>query len=111
MDRKSIVSSMTDTGVWFNAAFYTTDGMRFEVTRDHYNSLFKLYESENYVCTASMVSSEDSYNKNVMCGGCGSYGLNNNPDGTTKPPCLIMVDVNGDTKPSPSNVNCKNSTC
>ena len=43
--------------------------------------------------------------------GCGSYGLNNNPNGTTKPPCLILVDVNGDRKPSPSNVHCNNTTC
>ena len=31
---------------------------------------------------------------------CGSYGLANNLNGTTNPPCLIMVDVNGDKKPS-----------
>ena len=45
------------------------------------------------------------------CNGCGSHGLNNNQDGTTKPPCLIMVDVNGDRKPNPNNVNCKSQKC
>ncbi|MDO5437333.1 MAG: hypothetical protein Q4F80_03955, partial [bacterium] len=45
------------------------------------------------------------------CGGCGSLGLANNTDNTTKPPCLIMVDVNGDRKPNPNNVNCKSSSC
>ena len=46
-----------------------------------------------------------------QCGGCGSYGLNNNADGTTKPPCLITVDVNGDRKPNPANVNCMSHAC
>lgn len=45
------------------------------------------------------------------CGGCGSYGLNNNPDGTTKPPCMIAVDINGDRKPNPANINCKANSC
>lgn len=40
------------------------------------------------------------------CGGCGSMGLNSNPNNTTKPPCAILVDVNGDKKPTPANVNC-----
>ncbi|MDO5437817.1 MAG: hypothetical protein Q4F80_06435 [bacterium] len=47
----------------------------------------------------------------AFCGGCGSFGLNNNPDGTTKAPCLIMVDVNGDRKPNPANVECKAIAC
>ncbi|MDO5437146.1 MAG: hypothetical protein Q4F80_02995, partial [bacterium] len=59
----------------------------------------------------------DSYNNNnpdasgSVCGGCGSLGLNSNSDNTTKPPCLIMVDVNGDKKPNPANINCKDASC
>ena len=111
MEGRYIVSSSTGSGVWYNAAFYTTDGMRFEITRDHYSSLFKLYESGEYACSVSMVGYEDTVFKDSFCGGCGSYGLNNNFDNTTKPPCIIMVDVNGDRKPSPSNVNCKTNAC
>ena len=97
---------------WRNAAFYTTDGMKFEVRRGTSEfRKFRLYENPNvYVCTtnAAIVEGTDAaYN----CGGCGSYGLNSNSDGTTKPPCLIMVDVNGDRKPNPDNVNCKHNSC
>ena len=96
-------------GTWENTAFYTTDGMRFELrygTREHN---FPLYENNSIsLCTSGM---SGEYNKGKSCGGCGSYGLNNNVDGTTKPPCMIMVDVNGDRKPNPANVNCKNKTC
>ncbi len=91
-----------------NVAFYTTDGMRFEM--DDYcggqtpNCIgnLKLHESGVATCKAALYPG---------CGGCGSYGLNNNVDGTTKPPCLIMVDVNGDRKPNPSNVNCADYDC
>ena len=88
---------------WFNAAFYTTDGMRYEFRYGgtQVNTL-PLYENPNiFIC--------NSNNKN--CGGCGSYGLNDNTDATTKPPCLVMVDVNGDRKPNPSNVNCQSEAC
>lgn len=33
-------------------------------------------------------------------GECGSYGLAENPNNTTMPPCFILVDVNGDRKPN-----------
>lgn len=45
------------------------------------------------------------------CNGCGSMGLSYNPNGTTKTPCAILVDVNGDRKPTPANVNCKSQSC
>ena len=97
---------------WRNVAFYTTDGMRFEIRRGNSEyKKFKLYENPNiYVCSrnASILDGSDG---NYICGGCGSYGLNNNSDGTTKPPCLIMVDVNGDRKPNPANINCKSADC
>ncbi|MDO5437714.1 MAG: type II secretion system protein [bacterium] len=92
-----------------NSAFYTTDGMRFEIRNGFQRNTFKLYESGAYLCLAG-ASGEFNTHKDV-CGGCGSFGLNNNPDGTTKPPCLITVDVNGDRKPNPDNVNCKAVSC
>ncbi len=94
-----------------NAAFYTTDGMRFEfnlhlaTTSGH----DILHESNVYACDST--NSFYSVNGSAACGGCGSYGLNSNVNKTTKPPCIIMVDVNGDKKPTPGNINCKNATC
>ncbi len=94
-----------------NAAFYTTDGMRFEIRIGQSNQGgFKLYESNVETCAKGSAGSLNKYPDNV-CNGCGSYGLNNNTDGTTKPPCMIMVDVNGDRKPNPSNINCKTQSC
>ena len=89
-----------------NGVFYTTDGMRFEFNgHTAVGGHDKLHESNVYACDTT-----NSYDK-VSCGGCGSYGLNHNPNGTTKPPCIIMVDVNGDRKPTPGNVNCKSAEC
>ena len=97
----------------YNSAFYTTDGMRFEMSEGGQGSKEKrhyLYESNVRVCEDSL-NTVVHHSDGLACGGCGSYGLNNNPDGTTKPPCLIMVDVNGDRKPNPANINCKADTC
>ncbi len=97
-----------------NAAFYTTDGMRFEFRTGGFSQYKYLYEDSTIeVCTTSHVdfmTSTVSGTKSI-CGGCGSYGLNSNSDKTTKPPCLITVDVNGDKKPNPANNNCKSNTC
>ncbi|MDO5437361.1 MAG: type II secretion system protein [bacterium] len=92
-----------DTGnSMLNAAFYTTDGMRFEFRAGATYYGKPLYENaEIQACMQNMAR----LSKN-SCGGCGSLGLNNNTDNTTKPPCLIMVDVNGDKKPNPANINC-----
>ncbi len=86
-----------------NAAFYTTDGMRFEFDDNRLSSqnlsenLLKLHETPEI--SACLITYEmGSYNP---CGGCGSYGLNHNPNNTTKVPCAILVDVNGDKKPTP----------
>ncbi len=108
---------------WTNAYFYTTDGMRFEFYQyalSRHNNRYKLYENDSVgLCIGGLAggslsvsesSSAAGYSAN-SCGGCGSYGLNSNSDNTTKPPCLIMVDVNGDRRPSPNNVNCKSGTC
>ena len=103
-----------------NAAFYTTDGMRFEVDDivGYSGAGPKLHESNVRTCVIGLkyaIYDEDGNrigtSNESYCGGCGSYGLNNNYNNTTKPPCLILVDVNGDRKPSPSNVNCNNETC
>ena len=100
----------TSSGGADNSAFYTTDGMRFELRANDSNMGFKLYETPSIsICTRGV---SGSYNIGSNgCGGCGSLGMNNNIDGTTKPPCLIMVDVNGDRKPNPDNVNCKTQSC
>ncbi len=92
-----------------NGAFYTTDGMRFEFDRNE-NIMAgnnRLHESNVIACVAT----NTLFGERLNCGGCGSYGLNHNPNGTTKPPCLIMVDVNGDKKPTPGNVNCNSDEC
>ena len=99
-------------GIYTNAAFYTTDGMRFEFRRGSGAESTKyLYESKVSLCQLSQTGSDLNNAREDICGGCGSYGLNNNPDNTTKPPCLMAVDVNGDRKPSPTNVNCKVYAC
>ena len=93
---------------WENAVFYTTDGMRFEVRNGSTEIRHKLYESGVIIC---MQNSTNENDENGACGGCGSYGLNNNVDGATKPPCMVMVDVNGDRKPNPQNASCKSTAC
>lgn len=97
-----------------NYAFYTTDGMRFEFDDDGvvYNHL-KLHESSYTACVATVGDLSNGRVDNVSgsqysyygtCGGCGSLGLSQNPKHTTKPPCAVLVDVNGDRKPTPSNI-------
>ena len=67
-----------------------------------------LHESKQYACTSTNTLITTS--TIPLCGGCGSYGLKST-DLTGKPPCLILVDVNGDKKPTPGNVNCKDANC
>ena len=102
----------SDTLSYTNAAFYTADGMRFETRAAGSQFNFPLYESGVLVCTKGISGDNNNNNSSdSICGGCGSYGLNNNFDNTTKPPCLLTVDVNGDRKPNPDNVNCKATSC
>ena len=122
MKHMSVIKSTTDsrklfyvTTGWQNAAFYTTDGMRFEFRYGgtEYGK-FKLYENPSiHACSSNSVSTDNifDYGKRESCGGCGSYGLNSNADRTTKPPCIIMVDVNGDRKPNPDNATCMSESC
>ena len=122
MKHMSVMKTTTNIRYWYcvypkhapgdcynNAAFYTTDGMRFDFRL--YNNFaktanigFPLYESDNITGCAGNTTSIGT--GNTSCGGCGSYGLNNNSDNTTKPPCMVIVDVNGDKKPNPANINC-----
>ena len=92
-----------------NSAFYTTDGMRFEFDDGRFSEqitgdLLKLHESDNKACFSSFNYKAVDINgvEREVCGGCGSYGLKHNPNNTTKVPCAILVDVNGDRKPTPS---------
>ncbi len=95
-----------------NAAFYTADGARFEFRcGPTQQNNFKLYENNTYVCTQNTAFTDSAHIGGNTCGGCGSYGLNSNSDKTTKPPCLVVVDVNGDRKPNPANINCKEWSC
>ena len=121
MKHMSVMSSTDDylgvyaSGSYSNAAFFTTDGIRFEF-RSGGTQINKtpLYEDNSvFPCTANQISNRPYGNHSELrsCGGCGSYGLNSNVDLTTKPPCLIMVDVNGDRKPNPANVNCNDKSC
>ena len=113
------VNGSSNGNAWPNLAFYTTDGMRFEFWNNDGLWPLKLHENPNIkpcigaLTYAGAVAWDDGtgMKDHKSCGGCGSYGLNSNPDGTTKPPCVILVDVNGDRKPSPSNVNCKTKEC
>ena len=74
--------------------------------------IYPLYENnEIFLCTKSLGYDYILGDQGSSCGGCGSYGLNSNSDNTTKPPCLLTVDVNGDRKPNPDNVNCKATSC
>ncbi|MDO5438226.1 MAG: type II secretion system protein [bacterium] len=104
----------SDTSGWgraLNAAFYTTDGMRYELRRGYTQiDAHPLYEEQNiFLCTKNVTGINKTPNE--ACLGCGSYGLNSNTDNTTKPPCLVVVDVNGDRKPNPANVDCKSESC
>ena len=114
-------SNINSNQVFDNSAFYTTDGMRFEFGYENIDPM-KLYESGVYACTDSAVIREKGSTYSIdnvfrgdhlssWCYGCGSYGLDNNVDMTTYPPCIIMVDVNGDRKPNPQNVNCHSEDC
>ncbi len=98
----------TTTGGGRNYAFYTLDGMRFEF-QDDYGTPLNLHEGNGATaCIAAKNGKAQNPNLEDDCvGHCGSYGLNNNVNNTSRPPCAILVDVNGDKKPSPGNINTK----
>ena len=89
----------------WNKVFYTSDGMRFEIavfagSWDNYPKKYlSLHESGvSLLDRFSFISNDNTKNTYSYCG---SYGLANNPHNTVNPPCVIMVDVNGDRKPNP----------
>ena len=99
-----------------NAAFYTADGMRFEfddikAQGQVSKELLKLHESDQNACFASWSVVDEDNPQYYSCNGCGSYGLKNNPNNTTKPPCAILVDVNGDRKPTPQKAATDRNAC
>jgi len=90
-----------------NAVFYTTDGIRYEFrTGENENKSYKLDIDNVFACEKSQIGE-----KEYGCEGCGSYGLTDNPSGTKEPPCVILVDVNGDKKPNPKNATCHDEEC
>ncbi|MDO5438115.1 MAG: type II secretion system protein [bacterium] len=98
-----------------NAGFYTTDGMRFEMddlASENNSGGPILHESGLKACMAGLTNMKTSNGASYNgCGGCGSLGLSTNSNNTAKRPCAIMVDVNGDRKPNPTNVNCTGGGC
>ena len=115
-----------------NLAFYTTDGMRFEIPTHsieltvHENVTEN--DAANGVTSGSAGTAKIKFNNKVKSkddvedglkdnetayvgptnriGGCGSYGYKADSDSNAgNTPCLILVDVNGDRKPTPSNAN------
>ena len=71
-----------------NAAFYTVDGMRFEFNHagTAENPFLNLHESNVHPCD----STNSLLGWGNTCNGCGSYGLNNNKNATTKPRLLAL---------------------
>ena len=92
-----------------NGVFYTTDGMRFEFPLG--GSSFRGFplhgetDGSKVYTHGSAQAYAVGYGRNTGEGtGCGSYGLQSNPNGTTSSPCVVIVDVNGDRKPNPVNL-------
>ncbi len=80
---------------WRNYAMYTTDGMRFEFPREGTTSnTIITHETGARISNWGRPSPAGKYG-----GYCGSYGLDN-PNGTKYQPCVVLVDVNGDRKPT-----------
>ena len=97
-------SCSSDSDNWLsgpdrNQVFYTTDGMRFEVNEGisgNKKANLKLHESG-----INLYSLGDKVPWNSKQQKCGSYGLSSNPNNTKTPPCVVLVDINGDKKPNP----------
>ena len=91
-----------------NYVFYTTDGMRFETTwmtgdmSKVKTPYLKLHESDVDILTRT---NEWGTSKGSPARNCGSYGLASNPNKTINPPCVVLVDVNGNKKPNPKDAS------
>ena len=101
-----------------NAAFYTTDGMRFEFEDGGgLSEYIPLHESNKHKAHPvrwdgrTSIGYDDDGKSVLNKLGCGSLGLANNPNNTTQTPCFILVDVNGDRKPTPQNIACQDVSC
>ncbi len=91
---KGDISASTLVGR-YNLAFYTTDGMRFEFPNEGMTSnTIITHETGARISNWGRPSPAGKYG-----GYCGSYGLDN-PNGTKYQPCVVLVDVNGDRKPT-----------
>ena len=85
-----------------NEAFYTTDGMRFEIPRYGDKAInLKLHETDNTIGFRGWNVCPYVNSSAIKMCKCGSYGLLNNPNKTIFTPCVVAVDVNGDKKPNP----------
>ena len=83
-----------------NVALYMTDGMRFEIPPGGASLLgsnLKLHESDINIAIGANYHGGYGPQNNTPCG---SYGLSNNKNETKNPPCFIIVDVNGDRRPT-----------
>ena len=89
-----------------NYAFYTTDGMRFEFVNEHVHDSgnMKLHETNTRAGGARWNPSGSGFG-HTWQSWCGSKGLANNPNETKNTPCVILVDVNGDRKPTTYGAN------
>ena len=103
-------STSCSGSTYSNMIFYTTDGMRFEMLNGNYDNIYKnLILHETGLRLSTLKRMHKDYNDSrlyslqgaTLGAECGSYGLANNSNNTTNPPCIIMVDVNGDRKPNP----------
>ena len=97
MRHMSVIKSQRDFNG--NIAFYTTDGMRFEIPE----TKWQLNNSKELKLHETGINLNDGREKRIETGYgyCGSYGLRNNPNSTVNPPCIVTADVNGDKKPNP----------
>ena len=104
-----------------NSVFYTADGMRFEFYKSAGSAFhrYELYEGRSTtggtvypnLCYGYPNASSCPETQPHWSFRCGSYGLSDNINKTVISPCLITVDVNGDRKPNPANVNCRKAEC
>ena len=82
-----------------NNAFYTTDSFRFEVPKE--GGLTRgiiLQESGYHLFPNSHIQPNGEETR--VSAWCGAYGLSDNINNTINPPCVVLVDVNGDRKPT-----------
>lgn len=96
-----------------NYTFYTLDGMRFEVPiqvgEEVGEHLLPLYEDPSIMVGTNGYGLKN-YNEGTngsfnVTAACGAYGLKMNPNRDVIPPCMLVVDINGDKKPNPSKIN------